>query len=137
MQHTELRGSPAEGAHSSVADLLVFARELLEPTLVHPTTLAEATDVQFPDLAGVIPGFGRHDPNPWGLGFEIRGDKQPHWTGTTNSDSAFGHFGGSGTFLWVDPPLGLACAAIGGVPFDEWAVRVWPPTSDAVISRLT
>ena len=37
-----------------------------------------------PELAGIVPGVGRFDPCPWGLGFEIRGDKAPHWTGTAN-----------------------------------------------------
>ncbi len=32
-------------------------------------------------LAGVLPGFQRFDPCDWGLGVEIRGHKQPHWTG--------------------------------------------------------
>ena len=85
------------------ADLAAFAAELLAPTLVAPATLAEATAEQFPGLAGVVPGLGSFDPNPWGLGFEIRGDKSPHWTATSGSPRTFGHFGGAGTFLWVDP----------------------------------
>ena len=59
--------------------------------------------MQFPGLVGVLPGFGRMDPNDWGLGFELRDAKSPHWTGARNSPRTFGHFGGSGTFLWVDP----------------------------------
>ena len=38
-------------------------------------------EVAFPELAGVLPGFGYHNPNDWGLGPEIRGTKAPHWTG--------------------------------------------------------
>ena len=64
---------------------------------------SEATDVQFPGLSGVLPGFGSQRPNDWGLGFEIRDGKTPHWTGSANSGRTFGHFGQSGTFLWVDP----------------------------------
>ena len=77
----ELRGSPAADLHGSLDDLLILARELQRPTLVAPETLAEATTVQFPGLAGVLPDFGRFDPNDWGLGFELRDDKSPHWTG--------------------------------------------------------
>ena len=91
------------GLHGTLEDLVAFARELLAPTLIAPETLAEATSVQFPGLAGVIPDLGRFDPNDWGLGFELKGSKQPHFSGTLTSPRTFGHWGGSGTFLWVDP----------------------------------
>ncbi len=137
MDHTELIGSPAFGVHSCVDDLLRLARELLAPTLVAPETLAAATTPQFPELGGVIPGFGRHDPNPWGLGMEIRGAKQPHWTAPGNSARTFGHFGGTGTYLWVDPDLGIAATAISGVDFDSWATEIWPPTNQAIVDRFS
>ena len=100
------RGHPAEGIRGTLADLSALARELLAPTLVAPETLAEATAVAFPGLVGVLPGIGRQEPNDWGLGFELKDAKRPHWTGTTNSPRTFGHFGGAGTFLWVDPEGG-------------------------------
>jgi CubicO group peptidase (beta-lactamase class C family) len=130
----ELHGSPASGLHGSVRDLLAFASELLEPSLVAAETLAEATAVVFPGLAGVLPGFGRMDPNDWGLGFELRGRKSPHWAGRGNSPRTFGHFGGSGTFLWVDPEAGIACACLTDLPFGPWAADAWPRLSDAVLA---
>lgn len=135
MDRTDPRGSPAHGTHTCVEDLLVFARELLEPRLVDPATLAEATTAQFPDLRGVVPGLGSFDPCPWGLGFEIKDGKDPHWTGGRCSPETFGHFGGAGTFLWVDPVAGLACVALTDREFDTWALEVWPPFSDAVLDR--
>ncbi|HLV57872.1 MAG TPA: serine hydrolase domain-containing protein [Natronosporangium sp.] len=135
MRHTVLRGSPAHHICSTVDDLLRFGRELLRPTLVAPETLAMATSVHFPELAGILPGVGRFDPNPWGLTFEVRGGKSPHWTGHRNSARTFGHFGGSGTFLWVDPEHELACVALTGREFGPWALEVWPPFSDAVLQR--
>ena len=60
-------------------------------------------------------------PNDWGLGFEIRDGKSPHWTGETNSAATFGHFGQSGTFLWVDPALQVACVALTDRDFGDWA----------------
>ena len=57
------------------------AAELQRPRLVAPETLAEATSVQFPGLVGVLPDIGRMEPNDWGLGFELRDAKRPHWTG--------------------------------------------------------
>src|SRR5262249_23222588 len=106
----ELRGSAAAEVFGTLDDVVALARELQTPTLVAPETLDEMTSVQFPGLNGVLPEVGRFDPNDWGLGVELRNGKQPHWTGTRNSERTFGHFGGSGTFLWVDPVAGLALA---------------------------
>jgi CubicO group peptidase (beta-lactamase class C family) len=132
----ELRGSPAAGLHGTLGEMLDLVRELLAPTLVAEETLAEATSVQFPGLAGVLPGFGRWDPNDWGLGFELKDAKSPHWTGTRNSPQTFGHFGGSGTFLWVDPARGLGCACLTDREFDTWSLEAWPRLSDAVLAEL-
>ena len=66
-------------------------------------THAEMMSVQFPGLDGVLPDFGRFSPLDWGLGVEMKGTKAGHWSGTLTSPRTFGHFGGSGTFLWVDP----------------------------------
>lgn len=136
MSSTVLKGPPSHGIWSNVADLLRFGRELLRPTLVHPDTLAEATRPQFPELKGVLPGIGSFDPNPWGLTFEIRDAKHPHWTGGRNSPATFGHFGGSGTFLWVDPEAGLATVCLTDRDFDLWALRVWPELSDRVLETF-
>jgi CubicO group peptidase (beta-lactamase class C family) len=135
MAHTELRGSPAQAVWSTVSDLLAFSRELLGPTLVSEATLAEATRPHFPDLAGVLPDLGSFDPNPWGLTFEIRDAKEPHWTGHRNSPATFGHFGGSGAFLWVDPEARLATVALTDRDFGPWALEAWPTFSDAVLER--
>jgi CubicO group peptidase (beta-lactamase class C family) len=130
-----MAGSPAWSASCSLADLLSFGRELLDPTVVSSSMLAEATTVAFPGLAGVLPGFGRQDPNDWGLGFELRDQKSPHWTGADNSPSTFGHFGRSGTFLWVDPAIGVACAVLTDRDFGPWAIEAWPLLSDTVVAR--
>lgn len=137
MRATELRGSPSHAMWSTVGDLLVFARELLRPTLVAPSTLADATRAHLPGLGGVVPGLGRFDPCPWGLTFEIRDGKRPHWTGEGNSPGTFGHFGGSGTFLWVDPEAELAAVALTDREFDAWALEAWPAFSDGVLARFS
>jgi CubicO group peptidase (beta-lactamase class C family) len=134
----ELRGSPASGLYGTLLDLLEVARELLRPTLVSEETLAEATEVAFPGLVGVLPDFGRQSPNDWGLGVELRGSKSPHWTGSHNSPRTFGHFGGSGAFLWVDPDAQLALGVLTDKDFDDWsdeAKQVWPALSDAVLAE--
>jgi CubicO group peptidase (beta-lactamase class C family) len=134
MTGTRLTGSPARGASGPLSDLVRFARELLAPTLA-PGLRDEATRTAFPGLPGVLPGFGRQAPNDWGLGFEIRDGKRPHWTGSRNSPATFGHFGQSGTFLWVDPEHGLACACLTDEPFADWAAHHWPRVSDLVIEE--
>jgi CubicO group peptidase (beta-lactamase class C family) len=124
------------GAQSCVADLAGFAGELLRPKLVSPQLHAEATTVQFPGLAGVLPGFGVQRPNDWGLGFELRNGKSPHWTGSLNSESTFGHFGQSGTFLWVDPTADLALVVLTDRDFGEWTYPLWPALSDGVLREF-
>jgi CubicO group peptidase (beta-lactamase class C family) len=136
MSGARLAGSPADGLEGALPDLLAFAHELLEPRLVAPETLDEATTVVFPGLSGVLPDMGRYEPNDWGLGFELRNGKSPHWTGTQNSERTFGHFGGSGSFLWVDPAVGIACACLTDLDFDDWAKDAWPRLSDAVLAEL-
>jgi CubicO group peptidase (beta-lactamase class C family) len=132
----ELNGSPAWGLAGSLQDLVRIAAELLRPRLVAPETLAEATAVQFPGLDGVLPGFGRQEPNDWGLGLELRDSKSPHWTGSRNSPRTFGHFGQTGTFVWVDPERDAALACLTDRPFDRWAQEAWPRLSDAVLEEL-
>jgi CubicO group peptidase (beta-lactamase class C family) len=127
-------GDPAAGAASTLDDLVRLARCLLErgAPVVGPELFAEATTVQFPGLAGLVPGVGRFDPCDWGLGFELHDGKHPHWMGDRRSPAAFGHFGASGCFLWVDPDAGLAAAAVTDRSFDDgkWAMATWPTWSD-------
>jgi CubicO group peptidase (beta-lactamase class C family) len=141
MSATDVRGSPAYAIWSSARDVSAYVRELMTPTLITHDSAKCATTPAFPELAGIIPGLGRYDPCPWGLGFEVRGDKSPHWTGTRNSRETFGHFGGAGTFLWVDSGVlggrSVGCVALTDRPYDDWAAEalmLWPELSDAVIA---
>ena len=122
------------GATSTVADLGAFATDLLSPATVSPPMHAEAISVQFPGLDGVLPGYGVQRPNDWGLGFEIKGSKSPHWTGARNSPASFGHFGQSGTLIWADPVAKLALVVLTDRDFGDWAKPLWPALSDNVLS---
>ena len=135
---TELRGSPAHGMVSTVGDMTRLLAELQRPALLSPSGATDCVTVQYPDLAGIVPGVGRFDPCPWGLGIEIRGDKTPHWTSTSNSPSTFGHFGGAGTMAWVDPAAGCALVALADRPFDDWAdaLETWRTLSDDVLAEF-
>ena len=133
LRSTVLRGSPAAGLQGPLDDLLRVGAELQRPRLVAPETLAEATSVQFPGLVGVLPDVGRMEPNDWGLGVELRDEKRPHWTGTRNSPRTFGHFGGTGTFLWIDPEADVALACLTDLQFGPWALEAWPRLADDVL----
>jgi CubicO group peptidase (beta-lactamase class C family) len=136
MAGTELRERPSQGLHGPLTDAIALAKEFLRPTLITRATAQLATTVAFPGLKGVLPGVGSFDPLDWGLGFELRDDKDPHWTGTRNSPETFGHFGGSGTFLWVDPALDIGLVCLTDREFDDWALEAWPPFSDSVIDLV-
>ncbi|MEA2207448.1 MAG: hypothetical protein QOE77_4224, partial [Blastocatellia bacterium] len=137
MRSTELAGSPASEAVGSVDDLQAFLAELMTPTgLLHADTLREVSTVQFPGLLGVLPGYGGQRPNDWGLGFEIRGEKDPHWTSPRNSPGTYGHFGRSGTMFWIDPQARLGLVALADRRFGPWAIKAWPQLSDAVLDAF-
>ncbi len=120
--------------HASLDDVLAIGRELLVPRLVADETRDELVSVQFPGLTGVLPDYGRFDPLDWGLGVQLN-TRPPTWMGTRASSATFGHFGGSGTFLWVDPDAEVVCAALTTREFGEWAKEAWPRLADAVLAE--
>lgn len=137
MGTTRLEGGASTagfGATSTVADLAAFAADLLRPSTVSAQMHADAMSVQFPGLDGVLPGYGVQRPNDWGLGFEIRDSKSPHWTGARNSARTFGHFGQAGGFIWADPEADLALVVLTDRDFGEWAMDLWPAVSDQVLA---
>jgi len=139
MSSTRLDGSPAWAAWGTVNDLLRFAAEVLRPRLIDPSTASVAYTVQFPGLSGLVPGVGRYADCQWGAGFEIKDGKTNHWMGATNSAEAFGHFGGSGTFMWMERGEPAALIALTDRRFEDWsadALRLWPAFSDAVLAEI-
>jgi CubicO group peptidase (beta-lactamase class C family) len=134
MAGTRLVDRPSQGLHGSLSDLAALAAELLKPTLVGPALFDAATAVAFPGLIGLLPGVGRFDPLDWGLGFELHDGKRSHWMSERNSPATFGHFGGSGTFVWVDPVAGLAVAVLTDRDFGPWSLETWPAFSDGVLA---
>src|SRR5687768_5793235 len=86
------------------------------------SSIAEITT----DHAGGIPGGveSRTVVWPvasWGLGWEVKGAKTRHWTGTVTSPETFCHFGQAGTLLWADPSRNLALAVF----TDRTVTRAW------------
>jgi CubicO group peptidase (beta-lactamase class C family) len=139
MASAELVGSPAHGIRAGFDDVVRFVAEMRRPRLLALETAREVRRIQYPSLAGIVPDVGRFDPCPWGLAVEVRGDKVPHWTGRANSPSTFGHFGGSGTMMWVDPDADVGVVALTDRKFTEWrdeALTCWPAFSDAVLAEV-
>jgi CubicO group peptidase (beta-lactamase class C family) len=137
MTRTELHGSPAHCVRSCTSDLERFVAEVVRPSLLDRATAEEAVRPQYPSLSGIVPGVGRFERCPWGLGFELRGEKDPHWTGRRNAASTYGHFGGAGTMFWIDPEADLAVIALNDREFGAWALDAWPQFSDAVLGEFS
>ena len=139
MSSTELRGSPAFAMWSTLDDMALLISELIQPRLISEPTHNDFISEQFEGISGTIPGLGRFEPCPWALGAELRGSKRPHWTGSHNDPSTFGHFGGAGTMMWIDPTIATGVVALTDRPFDEWgneAILLWSELSDAVIDDI-
>jgi CubicO group peptidase (beta-lactamase class C family) len=132
---TTIDGSPAHGYASSVDDLASILVAMHGGRLLAPSSIEAMTTPAFPDLAGVLPGYGAQDPNPWGLGVEVRGAKDPHWTAPANSPETWGHFGRSGTFLWWDPTVGVGLVVLTDREFGQWAIDAWPQLAADVVAE--
>jgi CubicO group peptidase (beta-lactamase class C family) len=71
--------------------------------------------------------------SPWGMGLELRGEKQPHWTPLQASSESYGHAGASGCLVWHDPLAGLTWAVLGTRTFEHWWTQ-WPAIGTAILN---
>ncbi len=124
MSSARLDGRPSSGVVGSTEDLLRLGVAWLRADGISLETRNRFVKPFLPDLDGIVPGFGRFTPCPWGLGPEVRGDKR-HWMGEWLA-SSFGHFGQSGAMMLmnVDENIGLVATSTEG--FGPWAVELWP-----------
>ena len=135
-------GPPASGASGPLTDLLALGAELLQaPTLVSGRAPSSQGHHGRPSrgLAGVLPWLRQPGTPTTGAGESSSAtDKRPHWTGTLqHAQATFGHFGRSGSFLWVDPvqPEFVLAALWTIAPFGPWAGEApGQLISDAVVS---
>ncbi|MDO5025340.1 MAG: serine hydrolase domain-containing protein [Trueperella sp.] len=126
MDTLEISGSIAHTGQASADCLALFAAEVLNPTLIPAELAEEALSPVFPGLPGVLPGYGPQSDNLWGLGFEIRGHKSPHWLGEDFPPETAGHFGQSGSFIWIDRQAQKAGVFLGAEPFGTQHREIWP-----------
>lgn len=124
MTSTSLDGRPAAGVHGSTEDMAELAIAWLRPDLLGAPTRDRMIRPYIADLSGIVPGFGRFSPCPWGMGPEVRGDKD-HWMGDWPTTS-FGHFGMSGSLMLLNVEEGIGVVATTTEDFGPWAAALWP-----------
>jgi CubicO group peptidase (beta-lactamase class C family) len=130
MASTTLRGRPAADVIGSTNDLFTLGAAWLRPDVVSRPTRDKIIAPHLAGLDGVVPGFGRFAPCPWGLGPELHGAKH-HWMGDWPA-SSFGHFGLSGSLMLLDADEGIGLVATSTVAFGPWAVSLWPGWTSAM-----
>lgn len=126
---TSLLGRPAAGVSGSTEDLATLAVAWLRCDGIARATRDGMIRPYLPDLAGIVPGFGRFTPCPWGIGPEVRGEKR-HWMGDWPPET-FGHFGLSGSMMLINVDEGIALVATSTEQFGPWAVKLWPEWTSA------
>jgi len=130
MSGTSLVGRPSSGVSGSTNDLVTLAEAWLRPDGISKGTRDRIIRPYMPALDGIVPGFGRFSPCPWGLGPEVRGEKE-HWMGDW-PPSSFGHFGQSGALMLLNADEGIGVVATSTEPFGPWAVKLWPGWTSAM-----
>jgi CubicO group peptidase (beta-lactamase class C family) len=134
---------PWGGLYGSVVDIVRFAGSFLgggSPILSPPSIRLMTTD----QAGGVPGGVGsmrvRWPVASWGLGWEVKGAKQRHWTGDLTSPRTFCHFGAAGTLVWADPDRDVALAVFGNrTTYHLWPFvpARWARLSNALIAAVT
>jgi beta-lactamase class C len=89
------------------------------PQLIAAAVAAAMTSVQFappevgpdvaPDLRDLAPRLPPLPAVEWGIGWQVKGTKRPHFSGELTSPATFGHLGATGTMAWADPRADLVC----------------------------
>jgi CubicO group peptidase (beta-lactamase class C family) len=132
-------GPPQSGAFASARAYGAFLSCLLARgaagagALLAPETVDELLAPQFGPLPGGVGGVGEWPDLCWGLGFDVRGQREPHWAGPAPSARAASHFGASGTLAWLDPEQGLGLVALANRgSYSGWWREPWAALGAAV-----
>ncbi len=136
-------GVPWAGLYGTPRDLLAFAGVFLpggQRILSGATKAAMTTDQTDGVPGGVETARVSWPVGRWGLGWEVKGEKQRHWTGELTSPSTVCHFGQAGTLLWVDPEREVALAVFSNRSVSHmwtYILSRWARLSNAVIAAVT
>ena len=109
-QYWRRLAAPWGGLLSTAADLGRFCRHLLgihagESGIIAPMTLRAMTTnqlVHLPELPTEVVGT-----TPWGLGWQLNWPAHPRGFGSLLPIDSYGHWGATGTMLWIDPDRGV------------------------------
>ncbi|ABU56750.1 serine hydrolase domain-containing protein [Roseiflexus castenholzii] len=142
--HARRQTHPAGSVLATARDVARFFQVVLNGgaidgrQVISPVAARLMITNQTPGLRGGIEGFMTWDDCAWGLGFDLRGNKHPHFSGEFTSPATFGHTGISGVFAWADPALDLVCVMLANrTLFDQWNTSRWSRFSTAVVASLT
>ncbi|MBK95646.1 MAG: hypothetical protein CMJ79_08015 [Planctomycetaceae bacterium] len=99
-------GAPWGGLISSAKDLGIFCQSLLkilggDAGIVAPSTLRAMTSNQLRGFRKLRAGTA--DALPWGYGWQLNWPNHPRGFGSVLPQEAFGHWGATGTLVWIDP----------------------------------
>ncbi|OOK71998.1 hypothetical protein BZL30_5673 [Mycobacterium kansasii] len=141
MATTRLDGGTAAagfGATSTVADLALFAGDLLRPQTVSGQMHDEAITVQFPGLDGVLPGYGVQRPNDWGWALRsgmpsrrtgrVRATRREHMAISVRRAGLSGPIR-KRTWRWWSSRTVISASGPEG-PGRRFRTRFWPSTSN-------
>jgi CubicO group peptidase (beta-lactamase class C family) len=105
---------------------------------LRPATRAAATRSHTGGLRGGFVPPLIWSPCPWGLGPDIRGEKEPHWAPAVAGADSFGHSGASGALAWAAPSAGVAWVILGARTADNgWLLRRAPAIGAAILGLST
>jgi CubicO group peptidase (beta-lactamase class C family) len=116
---------PWGGIYGSPRDLAAFAGGFLpgRESILSPAACREMITDQAQGRPGGVGSLRVHwEPAFWGLGWEVKGTKQRHWTGELASPRTYCHFGAAGTLLWADPERDLVVAVFA----NRTVLHRWP-----------
>lgn len=131
------------GYYGTASDVLRFAASFRPGETGNPLPQAVRREM-VSDQTGGVPGgvnsAGIHwREGAWGLGWEVKGSKRNHWTGTSTSPHTWCHWGQSGTLVWYDPERDLGLAVLGNrTVATAWPLKPprWLELSDAVVAAV-
>ncbi len=135
---------PGGSVIATAADVATFYQMFLDGGKAHgrpllaPATARLMTTNHTAGLRGGIEGFMTWAECAWGLGFDLRGTKHPHFSGEFTSARTFAHAGVAGTFAWADPEHDLVCVMLGNHLLSNlWNQPRWSRYSSAVCAAVT
>lgn len=126
-------GAPWGGMTSTSNDLgrlaICMLNQGISPdqrTLIHPLVISSATQNQTCHMSGLAELDRLH--RPWGLGWRFNWPDHGTCFGDFISSEAYGHWGATGTLMWIDPKMKIWCVILTNQPYE---------VSQTVIQRLS